>query len=484
MSSAFVQACEHEQLHLSGAIQPHGCLIALDGQGQVSHVSANLGEFLPLQAEQLLGQPLPDYLAAPLDALGMTAGSRNGGEINPPGLDQGLDAIAWRGGEGQVILELTARQLAPAGVPSAAQVPLEPPPEDRPGLAQARQNITERIMQLSGCQRVLYYAFRADGDGEVLAESHLPEAYGSYLGLRFPASDIPMVARNLYLKNPWRQIPDARAESTPLLSRDQAPLDLSWSDLRSVSPMHATYLSNMGVRASLSFPLVVGNGLSGLIAAHHRQPRQLSLPLLEHCAARVRAHALALGAFQSKNRMMLVDSLTRRLQEPRDILMRHGDIRSAWEELAPWLIEQFRTDGAMLCVQDEVYHSGEGFEPEALHAFDHWYLDHPKEYVYLEQSLSRAIPGFPLSEVAGVLAIAVPRSGGAPLRLYLTRKQFIHEVAWGGRPDKPEEFHDGQLGISPRRSFEKWVEKRMGYCREWDNEARLMALKLREALLR
>jgi light-regulated signal transduction histidine kinase (bacteriophytochrome) len=483
MNPGFLQACEQEQLHLCGAIQPHGGLLALDEQGQISHVSANLADFLPHPPEQLLGQPLPDYLSAPLLALEDAEGSRARGAINPPSGEESLDANACRGANGQLLLELMRHQPVPSGVLPTAQVPLEPPPEDHQALSLAQQRITERIMQLTGCQRVLYYVFRADGDGEVLAEAHQPEAYGSYLGLRFPASDIPMIARNLYLKNPWRQIPDAQAQPVPLLSRDQTPLDLSRSDLRSVSPMHATYLGNMGVRASLSFPLVLGSNLNGLIAAHHREPRPLALPLLEHCAALVRGHVLALGAFQSKNRMMLVDSLTRRLQAPREILMRHGDIRSAWEELAPWLMAQFRVDGAVLCLGHDSYPSGETFAPDALQAFDEWFLDNPKEYVQLEQSLSQAIPGFPLSEVAGALAIAIPQPTRLPLRLYLTRKQFIHEVAWGGRPDKPEEFHDGQLGISPRRSFEKWVEKRMGYCREWDNEARLMALKLREVLL-
>ncbi len=38
------------------------------------------------------------------------------------------------------------------------------------------------------------------------------------------------------------------------------------------------------------------------------------------------------------------------------------------------------------------------------------------------------------------------------------------------------EFEDGTLGIAPRRSFEKWVEKRLGHSRPWDNETRLLAL--------
>ncbi len=484
MKPGFFQACENEPLHLSGAIQPHGCLLAIGDDGRISHASANTAAFIELEPQQLLGQPAPDFLTEVLDDLGNSPGSRNLGAMTNEDDEITLDISASRGENGQAVLELVRHQKAPAGTLSAARVPLEAPPDDRDAVARAQQNITEQVMQLTGCQRVLYYAFRDDGDGEVLAESHQPEAYGSYLGLRFPASDIPLIARSLYLKNPWRLIPDAQAESVPLLSKNEAPLDLTWSDLRSVSPMHSTYLANMGVCTSLSFPLSLGNHLTGLIAAHHRESRQLSLPLLEQCAALVRGHSLAMGAFQTKYRMQLVDSLTRRLQEPRQIIMRHGDIRSAWQELAPWLMEQFRVDGAILHLDEAVHPIGESFEPAALEAFDQWFLHQPRDFVYLEDSLSRAVPDFPLSEVAGVLAISVPQPGSHPLRLYLTRKQYIHEIAWGGRPDKPEEYHDGELGIAPRRSFEKWLEKRLGYCREWDNEARLMALKLREILLR
>lgn len=484
MNPRFLQACEAEKLHLSGAIQPHGCLLAFDTEGQVTHASANLLEHFGLDPKALLGKPLPACFIPPLERLGMKPGSRCLDEVSSLDASQMFDLIASRNLDGGAVLELVPHQLAPAGTLSMAQVPLEPSPNNQKGLTQAQQRITDQILELTGCQRVLYYLFRDDGDGEVLAESHLAEAYGSYLGLRFPASDIPMVARSLYQKNPWRQIPDAQAESVPLLSQQDQPLDLSWSDLRSVSPLHRVYLANMGVRASLSFPLVMGNSLGGLIAAHHREPRHLPIAVLEQCAALVRGHSLAFGSFQSKSRMLLVDSLSRRLQHPHDILMRHGDLRSAWEEMAPWLIEQFHADGAVLCLKDTHYSFGETFEPTALAIFDQWYLAHPKDYVYLQDSLSRALPDFPLSEVAGVLAIAVPRGNGPPLRVYLTRKQYIHEVAWGGRPDKPEEFHDGELGIAPRRSFEKWVEKRLGYCRHWDNESRLLALKLREILLK
>lgn len=89
----------------------------------------------------------------------------------------------------------------------------------------------------------------------------------------------------------------------------------------------------------------------------------------------------------------------------------------------------------------------------------------------------------PWSHVAGVLALKGRCPDGRMLRVYLTRQEYIHEVAWGGNPDKPIEHHDGTHGIAPRHSFEKWVEKRMGHSRPWESESRLLGLRLREMLI-
>ena len=47
------------------------------------------------------------------------------------------------------------------------------------------------------------------------------------------------------------------------------PLDLTYSTLRSVSPIHCEYLQNMGVGASMSISLLRDDELWGLIACHH-----------------------------------------------------------------------------------------------------------------------------------------------------------------------------------------------------------------------
>lgn len=480
MDRSFLAQCEQEQLHRSGAIQDHGTLVAVDGEGRVTHVAANIAAFLGQSPQAWVGQPLTPALADLVADVPLQPGSRRFLKSSVEGVSGTLDLSVNRGDGGELILELTP-EGAPQPYGEATKAVSGEVFTDDAALAQARQQLIAEIGTATAAQRVLYYAFYEHGDGEVINEIIKGEAAGSYLGLRFPASDIPQIARALYLKNPWRLIPDARREAVPLVGQPTPP-DLTRSDLRSVSPVHRVYLANMGVVGSLSFPIVVGGSLAALISVHHHGPLPLPHSLIENLAERVRNFNFSLAAFRAQSRMRMIDNLVRRFDDIRVVLHRHGDLLSAWPEVAPLLMQELRVDGATLCFDDRYASVGHGFEPTVLGVFDDWFCTQQGDLVWTGDSLSRQVPDFPLSEVAGVLALRVQSSARSGLRVYLTRCEHIHEVAWGGNPDKPVEYHDGVLGITPRRSFEKWVEKRLGYSRPWENEARLLGLKLRELL--
>jgi len=481
MDKRYLEECEREPLPFSGAIEPHGALIATDGSGRVTHLSANIEDFTGLSPDAWLDRPAPSWLREASSSLAQVPGSRLLTQVVAEEKGTELDLVASRMADGQgCIYELTC----PHPLPIPEVDPLPPVPGSEEEAQGLRQRLIEQVAEYTGARRVLYYSFHPDEHGEVIAEARADAAIGTYLGLHFPASDIPRIARELYLKNPWRLIADAQAEPVALLAAPAAkPLDLTWAHLRSVSPVHRVYLANMGVRASLSFPVVISGQLVALVTAHHDAPLLLPPLLLDTLARAVRAHAFAIASWQAQRRMRLVDGLIYRFQEAQAILARHGDLQSAWPELAAWLTREFQADGAVLCDDDVVLPHGLTFEEAALAACDDWLVERHDQLVWISESLARDIPGYPLSEVAGVIALHVPRGGVRGLRLYLTRREQIYEVAWGGNPDKPVEYHDGRFGIAPRRSFAKWIERRLGHCRPWDNESRLLALKLRELLL-
>ncbi len=484
MDRGLLARCETENLHLSGTIQPHGTLLVVAADGRVSHVAGNVGAFLGGDVASWSGQLLPRHLASPIADLGSKPGTRlvcAGGIEGVTGL---LDMVASRGARGEIVLELMPHVAQPEWRRSAGE-PLLAPPADADALEAERRRLVERVAALTGFERVMFYVFREEGDGDVVAEVCQSEKYGSYLGLRFPASDIPRIAREMYLKNPWRMIPDAAAEPVAVFGADGDLPDLTWSDLRSVSPVHRVYLANMGVAASVSFPVVAHGELAALVAAHCRAPCYLPVAVLEQASALVRDHGFAFAGYQSQRRMRLIDGMQYRFEAIREMLRRHGSLRSCWPELADWLMREFRADGVVFCASGECLFAGVGLEQAALEVLDAWFRETHGEFVWSGDSLARQVPAFPLSEVAGVMALRIGGGrDGRGLRLYLTRTEHVLEIAWGGNPEKPVEYHDGTLGIAPRHSFERWVEKRLGHCRPWDNEARLLALKLRDLLYR
>lgn len=138
------------------------------------------------------------------------------------------------------------------------------------------QNVAREVRRLTDFDRVMIYEFDEDYNGAVVAEEKIA-TLEPFLGLHYPASDIPKQARDLYLKNKIRIIPDIQAQPTrivPSLSPiDDAPIDLSFSVARGVSPIHIEYLSNMKVGASMSVAIHIDDRLWGLIACHHSSPK-------------------------------------------------------------------------------------------------------------------------------------------------------------------------------------------------------------------
>ncbi|QTF94254.1 GAF domain-containing protein [Halomonas sp. BM-2019] len=472
----FIEQCEREALHLSGAIQPHGALLVVGPDGRVTHASRNLEALLGFCPEDLLGQALSLPLAKPLRRLEPLAGARLT-VAHLDGLRTDLAMQASRNASGQVILEL----LQPGDV---SEPPLDaiPPPmvaiHSDDELDERRQALVERIAALSGFDRVLFYRFLPNGDGEVLVEALGEGARGRYLGLRFPASDVPQVARALYVQNPWRSIPDAAAESVPLVGQGGSPPDLSLADLRSLSPVHRLYLHNMGVAAAVSFPLAIGGELTALISCHAASPRRLSLPMLELLSRDVVAHGLAEKEYRARTRLALLAGFERRFSGLRVGKAAPGGLRRAWPELGRWLMAEFEADGAMLCRDGEALGEGLSLEPEALSAVERW-CEGDGVITRISDHLVGDCPDMPLSEVSGLLAISVLTRDGERLRCYLCRGEVVQEVAWGGNPDKPAELHSGPIPLAPRRSFETWVETRLGHSRPWTDRDRLKLLKLR-----
>ena len=273
--------CDREPIHLLGAIQPVGFLIALSTDWIVARTSTNVGAFLGHEPASMIGNPLADFVSPKLihDLRNRLA------FLNAPDTVERLfGCILREGGEpydfaihlsgGQIVVEAEpgAHDHADAsGAVRSMMVRLD----GQPDMPNFYREGARQVRALLGYDRVMVYKFAPGGAGEVVAES-CKSGIGSFKGLHYPASDIPKQARELYKRNLLRVIRDVDAESVgivPQLDEKQRPLDLSLSVLRSVSPIHIEYLRNMGVGASLSISIIVEDELWGLFACHHYSPR-------------------------------------------------------------------------------------------------------------------------------------------------------------------------------------------------------------------
>lgn len=277
--------CDREPIHILGRVQSFGCLLALSSDWVVAHASQNCAEMIGLDGVALIGRRFVDHapsasvhhLRTRMQIMSQTDGVRlfafdffEDGRL--------FDISVHRSGR-SILLEFERRTTPSAGEVELATVQaLLARVTRHKTLERMCQEAARALKALLGLDRVMVYRFEADDSGHVIAEAKEPEM-DPYLGLRYPASDIPKQARALYTRSLLRLIGDARDPGVPVVpafGADGAPLDLSLAVTRAVSPVHLEYLRNMGVAASLSVSILRRGALWGLFACHHNSPIQIS----------------------------------------------------------------------------------------------------------------------------------------------------------------------------------------------------------------
>ncbi len=467
-----LSACDTEPIHVPGAIQAHGVLFALREEDLVIlQVSANCEAMLGVKARPVPGRPLGEVLGAEVaEAVARSLRALDLVTENPLRLEVGgrpFDGVLHRSGAA-VILELEP-------LPGKA-VPIDRLLRDAVTRLQRASSVaelcaiaTEQIRLLTGFDRAMAYRFHADGHGEVVSEAKAAEVE-PLLGFHFPASDIPRQARQLYVLNSIRVIPDARGQPVPLLGAAgvaNAPLDMTFASLRAVSPVHLEYLGNMGVRASMSVSLICGDRLWGLLACHHFEARYV--PFL------VRAACDVVGKLVSVE----IDALDEREKRAESESLRGG--RSLLVEAmksAPggWatgllgrpelLLSAVRASGAALFDENGIRTVGEAPAIADVAAIAAW-LSSGQGSLFatsaLERELSQAAAWRGVA--SGLLAARVRRP--EPAYILWFRHEVVRKVAWGGDPNKPVVEPDGDGRLHPRHSFAAWKEIVRGTSVPW-----------------
>jgi light-regulated signal transduction histidine kinase (bacteriophytochrome) len=475
-SPAFGQAdlsnCEREQIQLAGSIQPHGALFVVrESDGLIVQASANAAAFLNLDG--VVGRKLDDLqgdlaqrirplLADPLEKIPVAVRCSAGRPAET------FDCLLHRPPQGGLIVELErAGPLVDLTqhVEGALKRII-----DTSSVAGLCDEVAGVFRDLVGYDRVMVYRFDEYGHGEVLSERRNP-AYESYLGNRYPASDIPQIARRLYERNRVRVLVDVAYQPVPVTPRlspmSGQDLDMSLCFLRSMSPIHIQYLQNMGVAATLVVSLMVRGKLWGLVACHHYSPRFVHYEVRAVCqllAELVATRIAALESFVQAQSELGVRRIEQRMVEA---ISREGDWRAALFDGSESLLQMLDASGAALLFEGQVQTSGEVPSTQQLREISAWLDGKIAGPVLATDSLGLDDPRFaPLvAEASGLLATRVSNASGEYLLWF--RPERVRTVTWGGNPYKAVVVGDDPSDLSPRRSFAQWHQMVEGTSEPW-----------------
>jgi len=487
--------CAQEPVHIIGQIQPHGLLFALSEPDLiVRQVSANLSAFLGLPAESVLdhsfeivlgAQLFEAYRAQIMSDAGLTAATfhipRRGDAVE-------MQCTAHRQ-DGVLIVELEptegAHALSPLDFDAHIQQPLSRMRAASSILELARVAASE-VRRLSGFDRVMVYRFDKDWNGEVIAEAVGPSPV-SYFGLRFPAGDIPAQVRQLFLLNVLRAIVDIDAIPAPIIPA-MSPLtgkalDLTYSALRSASPIHLEYLRNMGVQASLTVSIIVEGRLWGMIACHDPKAHRVARSIRSICEL-IGQTLAAQVALRTDNSVMqsrltardLLDNVVARIEASESLLDAAQSDGASLLNLfdADGLV--FRTDGVITC-------QGATAETELLVPVIDGLRSLASRGIASSNELGKLDPDLAVHASVASGALLIDLGGTTDDYLLFLRRELVETIAWAGNPNKAvvADQHDQ---LHPRKSFEAWQETVHGVSRPWTTVELESGATLRERLLR
>jgi len=488
-ASQWLPACEAEAIHAPGAIQSWGALlVAGAADGIVRHASANLQAIAGLSPQAALGQNLACLLPATCLAPLTTGGDSAAPVVldtlpSVPGLRDAAEVACHRL-DGTLVYE-----FEPVGTAPARRIKV--------GWRRARQVMDSlrasatvpmlfdaavgELRRATGFDRAMLYRFGADGHGEVVAEDRTPDME-PFLGLHYPASDVPRQARRLYLRQRVRVIADVAAPPVGLLAvPGLQAADLSLSSLRAASPIHLEYLRRMGVRATIAISLVIDGALSGLLVCHHRGPFLVPGPARALCDLIGQVTAMMAGTLLAAEARAVKHANRARVEAIAARLAGQPDASSGLAETlaasGALLLGLCGAEGAIVRLAGRTVGLGTAPLGAAADSLLDALLALPVpdanlgngadgSDVLATDQLSAVLAGRP-ADAAAAGALVLPLIHAPGDALVWLRPEQARAVRWGGNPNQPAEIDAATGRLSPRRSFAVWQQLVSGRARPW-----------------
>ncbi|WP_317173756.1 ATP-binding protein [Mucilaginibacter rigui] len=486
--------CDREPIHIPGKIQSHGFLIVINQDDIIVYHSDNIADFIPDITPNLLGKHIntiepiigknePPNFIHQLTIFGKTNGFD---QTNPFNTD-------IRGKAFHLIISATADffllEFEPAYSDSTTDVQkiigrsISEMLADK-NLQNLLNNSAKLVKNVIGYDRVMIYRFAEDGHGEVIAEAKNADL-PSWLGLHYPASDIPKQARELYKVNLTRLIANVHTTPAAILTvaDNEVPLDMTNSHLRAVSPIHIQYLKNMGVESSFSISLIYKGELWGLIACHNYSPRFIDYRSRESAKLIGQILSSALEFRQDEENQLTQELFKSAVDQLSRLMLKDNSIDDALTAHSVNLLNAVDATGAVLIFDNNVTKLGVTPNDQQITSLVAWIKRNVTDNFYYTNQLPLEYPEAALyrNVASGVMVTTLSREMGEYVIWF--KPEQLETITWAGNPEKPVEINtEGASHISPRHSFEAWSQTVSGISKKWTNEEIKSVVRLRSEI--
>ena len=482
-----IVTCDKDPIHSIGAVQEHGFFLAFRFMDKtIYHASKNSADFIGKPINEIISRPLASVLGEEaarrvlLSASNLVPGDFEVVRIPSLGTSATAYQILVFELNGLIALEFEKRhqdstdeaaEISKSHKRSCAFVEQLHSSDD---LITAAGLVCRAVRSMLGFDRVMMYRYLPRWDGEVIAEDKSSEAH-SFLAHRFPATDIPLPARELYLKNRTRQIVDSSTMASPIVPGKhyltQKPIDLTHSKLRAVAPIHLTYLKNMGVKASFSIAVIVDGQLWGLVACHGNAPTVISHETRLACETVVATFAIIAKMMENLSKRSIQVDFEEKL---RSIFQK---IRLSESPLSALLVHEasictaFSATGIAIASRSKAEVGGMAPPEQTTMELAQWlrarFRTESKKVIAIESLAKEDARWQPLAELAcGVLAVCSGEADESMLLIF--RPELVKSITWGGDPRKAMQKRNYEGMLNPRLSFESWNETVSGYSKKWE----------------
>lgn len=490
--------CDREPIHILGKIQSHGFLIAVNKvSGLVNYVSENISSHIKEEPKNLLGKNL-EYLGQALNLNESGSQFLFNQLVNTGFSIKSIESfnpyyVELSGKPYQIILALSGNDLI-----IEFEIEIKNAFESQKIIGSSiskilsgttinsvLQNAAKEIKKVISYDRVMIYEFGDDGHGEVVAEEK-EDDLEPFLHLHYPASDIPKQARELYKINHTRIIADVNAEPSSIITNntDGQPLDLTHAELRAVSPIHIQYLKNMGVQSSFSISLICKGELWGLVACHNYSPKFINYN--SRSAAKLIGQILSSAIefrLQEENneKFNLLNVSSTKVIEYVD---ESSHISEALLNNRITIKDITEATGVALVFEKKITCLGVTPGEQQILEITEWLLENMQESVYFTHRFPRIYkPAANYSGVAsGILACILSRELKEIVIWF--KPEMLENIQWAGNPEKPVEVSDeGLVTLSPRTSFDSWMQTVKHTSAKWSNAEITSVIKIREHII-